>query len=656
MTLLISGFPRLLSPEGYINDIPDDGLLAEQAIKDAGGFPLFDAGETLNYKGLMTLRKVTNTVSSRYVLDAASVLGVANSPNLTNPESYGWQTLGKITIPGGALVGKGTAVVDFVLECLAMFGTNAHYIFADIEVAGDGGVGNFFTRPVANATRLNSSFTLTGKDSSTLTLSGGGWYSYTGGFSKRCNLMKEITIVFKFAAASNFGRAVSFVSGKADLKDTVTLPQSGVLYRDPIQQPFKANSFWNVPLGDGATFQQATDPETASILTGNPGGVSNGAFPWISGKDGGGNNFIQLKSTDPVSNFSYGSRAYGGPWPFAHTDTGGASGTFRMRAPAQEFITAQSSDRVITLITPDKRYMLESGEYSYNAANNTHKLGYCTVWDLYGTGLSNNITTGQPLMSEGYRASGHPLCGGIIRVSDMEKGSIDHVIAMQLSQWQQRAGVFSVVSAVIGGMAFSVKPLDAQQKSQSYAPLLKAGKVVGYAGKDYILAADATYDATNNTTNFTVTTAIASSSGTLYLGGANKNTQQANQLVWPATYIDNYSLDHGQWGCYRGLVPMGAMFGIPPNVDVTTLGLTPEGLMLARAFQKYGGVNNDTTNNTFSICFLETGMSATQKDNLNKDRVILRNQLRMITNISAANPGGPGNRLITPPQDLYPFY
>jgi hypothetical protein len=127
-------------------------------------------------------------------------------------------------------------------------------------------------------------------------------------------------------------------------------------------------------------------------------------------------------------------------------------------------------------------------------------------------------------------------------------------------------------------------------------------------------------------------------------------------LVWPATNIDGYSLDYGQWGCYRGVVPMGAMFGIPPTVDVTKLGLTAEGLALALAFQQYGGVNNDTTNNTFSLCFLENGMTQTQKDNLNRDRITIKNQLRMITNISAANPGGPGNRVVARPPEIRPLY
>jgi hypothetical protein len=51
--------------------------------------------------------------------------------------------------------------------------------------------------------------------------------------------------------------------------------------------------------------------------------------------------------------------------------------------------------------------------------------------------------------------------------------------------------------------------------------------------------------------------------------------------VWPAATFDR---DAG----YSGTLPMGALLAVPPDVDVTSLGLAPSGLAIARAAQDYG--------------------------------------------------------------------
>jgi hypothetical protein len=43
-----------------------------------------------------------------------------------------------------------------------------------------------------------------------------------------------------------------------------------------------------------------------------------------------------------------------------------------------------------------------------------------------------------------------------------------------------------------------------------------------------------------------------------------------------------------------GNVPMGQLVGIPPDVDLCSLGLSPAGLVVARALQDYGGYLVDT--------------------------------------------------------------
>lgn len=625
----------------------------DEAITNHRGFPLYNIGSSFNYRG-MPVRRIDNGISSRYTAGSFRINADIPPPNLTDPTNFGWQNLGYITIPGGTLVGKNVAVLNFVLNCAAQFGSASSWIFVSISSSGDGESGNFFTRPVASATSGNFSCTLTSKESSTISLNGNGWSSYTGGSTKRCNLLKDITITIKWSSASGVGRAVSLGSASLDVLDGVTVSRPGVVYRDPTIQPFKSSSFWNTPLGAGATYQLATDPETASVIVTSPGGVNAGAYPWIGGIQGGANNFVQCRESDPISNFTFASRAMYGPWPFATSSL--TNGSFKMHAPAGEFITGQSTDRVVTLISPDKRYMMESGGYSYNAETKTHALGYCTVWDLYGSGASNAIDQ-YSFLSEGYRASGHPISGGIVRKEELDALQINHVISMQLSNYQQKCAMFQIVGTPAGGTTFSVKPVDTLQTAQSYTALFKSGQVVYFAGTGYTLTADSTYNSQNNTTNMTVTTTISGTAVNLYLGGTTTAAQQLTQLVWPATCVDGYSVVPGTTNFYRGLVPMGAMFAIPANVDLTTLGIkSPEGLALARAFQKFGGINNDTTSKTLNLCFLDTGVSASQKSGLQGDIVAIRNALRMVTNISAANPGGPGTRLVPPPPDLQPLY
>lgn len=61
-------------------------------------------------------------------------------------------------------------------------------------------------------------------------------------------------------------------------------------------------------------------------------------------------------------------------------------------------------------------------------------------------------------------------------------------------------------------------------------------------------------------------------------------------LAWPAMRSDY----EGPLGLYTGNVLYGSTVGIPASVNITTLGLTPSGLVLAQALQDYGAVQRDT--------------------------------------------------------------
>jgi IPT/TIG domain len=59
-------------------------------------------------------------------------------------------------------------------------------------------------------------------------------------------------------------------------------------------------------------------------------------------------------------------------------------------------------------------------------------------------------------------------------------------------------------------------------------------------------------------------------------------------LAWPNRQCD-YA---GPFGQFTGQIPYGSTFGIPSTLDVMALGLSPGGLMLARAMQDYGVMHN----------------------------------------------------------------
>lgn len=113
--------------------------------------------------------------------------------------------------------------------------------------------------------------------------------------------------------------------------------------------------------------------------------------------------------------------------------------------------------------------------------------------------------------------------------------------------------------------------------------------------------------------------------------------QLKSGFVYPATSQDG---DHAT--SYTGQVPMGRLVGIPPSTDVTTLGLTADGLVLARALQDYGAYVVDRASNF--VFFAEPGSSSTRLAALRTDLAVLRGALRVITNNAKATPGGNGTR------------
>jgi hypothetical protein len=103
--------------------------------------------------------------------------------------------------------------------------------------------------------------------------------------------------------------------------------------------------------------------------------------------------------------------------------------------------------------------------------------------------------------------------------------------------------------------------------------------------------------------------------------------------VWPATQEDSGNGDYG------GLIPMGSLVAIPPSVNLSTLGLSPSGLVLARAFQDYGAYIVDTSDG-FSV-YAEPS-SAPLLSAMRADLDKIREQLQVVTNNGPLSVGGGG--------------
>lgn len=115
--------------------------------------------------------------------------------------------------------------------------------------------------------------------------------------------------------------------------------------------------------------------------------------------------------------------------------------------------------------------------------------------------------------------------------------------------------------------------------------------------------------------------------------------------VWPATREDGDAARS-----YTGRVPMGALFAIPPGVDVEAMRLSPEGRALARALQRYGAYVVDRSDMASLYCELSCDGAATER--MKADFRALFGQLRAVTNNGARSVGGGGTPRVAAPAPL----
>jgi hypothetical protein len=112
------------------------------------------------------------------------------------------------------------------------------------------------------------------------------------------------------------------------------------------------------------------------------------------------------------------------------------------------------------------------------------------------------------------------------------------------------------------------------------------------------------------------------------------------EAAWPAFAFDRNA-------GYSGSLPMGALLAIPPNIDVRSLGLSPQGTTIARAAQDYGVYLVDRGGSGLQF-LAELGDPEIHWEGTAtttpwwQDLEIIKNALQQVVNNSAATPGGGG--------------
>lgn len=636
-------------------------------------YSLFDdCGDSFVKNGI-TMTKRTNGYSRRYVPNGLIFSSTATTVNDSILNTY--QTMFTVTIPAGTLHEGDSISITYGLS-----GSSTNYNHRISIASNPVFAGVHGTWIKNNATLGTTTLTITARDSDLLYLSfTNNVFLQNSNVAEMTNTLNDIVLTF----ATNF---TGTTSGRTQTVGTVTRTYTPATtsviadttsYRLPDLHPFRNNSPWNIPLDHSIlTWESPTDPMTSvardkyaglKVKSGTASVVhwanvySDGAVPvhYIQDSDQEQTWLITTLNASP------GMRQHM-PSPFSFRRSG--SRIFKFKCPVGPIPSGQSSDKAFALITQDKRYAIEVGAYSYNATTKVHS-GMVYVIDLFGYGFSQKYTNGSKsfftttaattnLSSDaygfqaGFRAGGFPLLGGLIRGWELTAGTIDHMIQMQLANTQLRSTVFTVVSA--SGTTFVIKPRNSAVTEGDYTSIFPAGVTVRHNATNYTTTGTPTFDPVTNQTTITVTSTISTSSTILYRG-FDGTIGFDTQYVWPAAERDGTA--NNTVGGYDLTIPMGQVFGIPNTVDLNTLGLTPEGLVVATAIQKYGAIVGDIAGNTFAYCQADGTLTTTQRANLVADATKIISQLVAITNYTPANVLATYNNVaITKPKPLLPLY
>jgi hypothetical protein len=196
--------------------------------------------------------------------------------------------------------------------------------------------------------------------------------------------------------------------------------------REAADQPFSNDSIWNTPLGQGVTFLHPNDPESQILHSDDIGGRSK-SYAWI-GFDATA--VYRTKDSDPLVTWNYDARSATIPWPFPPP-----YGSVKLHTPKGiEFYG--STDHDVILIDPSGTVAYEVWLGSYDSLHSVYHATYIVRVDLKSSGISSGEGR-----SEGVRAFGGSLLGGLIRCPELAAGEIHHAVPVLISPTQARQGL-----------------------------------------------------------------------------------------------------------------------------------------------------------------------------------------------------------------------
>lgn len=497
--------------------------------------------------------------------------------------------------------------------------------------------GNTFSGGTVTVSSANNTNGINASESS------GSYFFTSGGSIRDLNLFAPIKIqlVTNFTQDSA-GRSVTGTLS-ATLNMTAPSPVGGAVYVDPRNRPFHSNSFWNTPIATGAALQVAGDTETAQFRD-----RTGSQRMWRSESL----RVFQTRPTDPIVNIAYNSRASStGYWPFKNP---AGSGSVDVRFPPNVSVAASGGDNNLAVYSPDGSLYYEFYKYDRNETTGQRSCSVLTIHDLYGHGwpISYNRPNANLGFSTGIRAGGGPLLAGLVRKADFDRGYIDHaligILSLNKAKKTAAASVNQTTNPVVvaGGSGYVVGEVLTIVGGTGRAAELTVLTVNSGAVASVSVTNTGSYSVAPTGT-LTTTSNKAGDGATFTVSTTTNNALSCR--VWPATNVDS------GFANYNGTVPIGSLWTIPPTVDVTTLGLSPEAVILARGIQQYGMYFMDTSDNVTNNLLCYAGdctqaqidaMSGYTGSPLFRCAALetIADQMVMVRNNTPQFPGGPGAR------------
>ncbi|RKH34128.1 hypothetical protein D7X12_35340 [Corallococcus sicarius] len=183
--------------------------------------------------------------------------------------------------------------------------------------------------------------------------------------------------------------------------------------RNATRHPFRSDSVWNLPIGQGATYASTTDPATADFIATSVNGVNINTWAnWDV-------------YSHPITFASTGS-----PWATV-TDYNDSSRSSAYYVPATATI-ATGSDKHMHVINLARTFVDEAWNTT-RVSTTAYRVGRHHKIDLYGTGLGPQ---------NGVRAYGGSAIGGLIRAWETNPsdpaytGKIQHALAVAVDRVQ----------------------------------------------------------------------------------------------------------------------------------------------------------------------------------------------------------------------------